>query len=72
MTLNIVVPPGTASILATNEIKIKLNTESLTKLLRSNISCHVNKNLTQELMEQLTAQIVESIDFFINKSDEIS
>lgn len=51
-------------------VKINLNAESLTTLLRSNISCHMNKTLTQELMEQLTAQIVESIDYFINKSDE--
>jgi hypothetical protein len=51
-------------------VKISLNTESLTTLLRSNISCHMNKTLTQELMEQLTAQIIESIDYFINKSDE--
>ena len=51
-------------------VKININAESLTTLLRSNISCHMNKTLTQELMEQLTAQIVESIDYFINKSDE--
>ena len=49
-------------------VKISLNTESLTTLLRSNISCHMNKILTQELMEQLTAQIVESIDFFLNSA----
>lgn len=53
-------------------VKININAESLTTLLRSNISCHMNKTLTQELMEQLTAQIVESIDYFINKSDDIS
>ena len=49
-------------------VKINLNAESLTTLLRSNISCHMNKILTQELMEQLTAQIVESIDFFLNSA----
>lgn len=51
-------------------VKITLNTENLTTLLRSNISCHLNKTLTQELMNELTAQIIESIDYFINKSDE--
>jgi hypothetical protein len=53
-------------------VKISLDADSFTTLLRSNISCYMNKTLTQELMEQLTAQIVESIDYFINKSDEIS
>jgi hypothetical protein len=53
-------------------LKISLNTESLTTLLRSNISCHMNKTLTQELLEQLTEQIIESIDYFINKTDDIS
>ena len=73
MTHHIVEPFGTLTLPATNVrdlVKIKLNTESLTTLLRSNISCHMNKTLTQELMEQLTAQIIESIDYFINKSDE--
>ena len=52
------------------EIMITLNTEKLASLLRSNISCHMNKPLTQELIDTLTQQIVESIDFFLNKSDE--
>ena len=47
-------------------VKISLNTESLTTLLRSNISCHMNKALTQELIDTLTKQIIESIDFFLN------
>ncbi len=53
-------------------LKISLDNEKLTTLLRSNISCHLNKTLNQELMEQLTAQIVESIDYFINKSEDNS
>jgi hypothetical protein len=74
MTHHIVEPFGTIIPPETNVrglVKIKFNTESLTTLLRSNISCHMNKTLTQELMEQLTAQIIESIDYFINKSDEV-
>ena len=55
-----------------SQVKVKLNTESLTTLLRSNISCHMNKTLTQELIDSLTQQIVDSIDYFINKSDENS
>jgi len=73
MTHHIVEPFGTLTLPSTNIkdlVRIKLNTESLTTLLRSNISCHMNKTLNQELMEQLTAQIIESIDYFINKGDE--
>jgi CYTH domain-containing protein len=50
--------------------RLSLNTEKFTTLVRSNLSCHMNKTLTQELMEQLAAQIVESIDYFINKNDD--
>lgn len=69
MTFHIVEPFGSLTLPAHNGkelVKIKLNTESLTTLLRSNIACHMNKTLTQELMEQLTVQIIESIDFFLN------
>lgn len=56
--------------LVKDQVTVKLNTESLTTLLRSNISCHLNKPLTQELMNELVAQIIESIDYFINKPEE--
>jgi uncharacterized protein YaaW (UPF0174 family) len=75
MTHHVVEPFGTLTLPTSNVkdlVKIKLNTESLTTLLRSNLSCHVNKPLTQELIDTLTQQIVESIDFFVNKLDEIS
>ena len=50
---------------------IKLpSTESLTTLIRSNISCHSNKTITPELIELLTSQIIESIDYLILKSVE--
>lgn len=62
----------TPIIVSQSAIKLTLNTESLIPLLRSNLSCHMNKVMTQEVLEQLTAQIVESIDYFINKTDEIS
>jgi hypothetical protein len=65
---------GTENIIKVNvtppTLRLTLNTEKLTTLIRSNISCHMNKTLNQELMELLTAQIIESIDYFINKSDE--
>jgi hypothetical protein len=50
--------------------KIKLNEENLSLLLKSNISCHFNKPLTQELIDTLTKQIIESIDFFLNNPGE--
>jgi hypothetical protein len=67
----IVEPFATLTLPASNVkdlVKIKLNTESLTTLLRSNISCHMNKTLTQELIDTLTKQIIESIDFFLNSA----
>jgi hypothetical protein len=69
MTHHIVEPYGTITVPANSGkdlVKIKLNTESLTTLLRSNISCHMNKTLNQELIDTLTKQIIESIDFFLN------
>lgn len=47
--------------------EIPINSESLTILLRANISCHANKVLNKELIDQLTAQIIESINHFIKK-----
>ena len=46
---------------------IELDNESLVKLLRDNLCCHLGKNITYELLNELTNQIVESIDYFINK-----
>lgn len=73
MTHHIVEPFGTLTLPASNVkdlVKIKLNTESLTTLLRSNLSCYMNKIMTQEVLEQLTSQIIESIDYFINKTED--
>lgn len=53
----------------TEEIRIKLDNESLGTLLRSNLSCHMGKNITQELLTELAAQIIESIDYFINNKN---
>lgn len=71
MTFHVVEPFGSITLPAGHNMKIQLNTESLTTLLRSNLSCHMNKPLTQELMEELTKQIIESIDYFINKREDI-
>jgi hypothetical protein len=54
----------------TEEITITLNAERLSTLLRSNISCHVNKPLTQDLIDTLTQQIIDSIDYFINTRED--
>jgi Tfp pilus assembly PilM family ATPase len=46
--------------------KICLNEDKLTVLLKSNLASHYNKSLNQELIDTLTKQIIESIDFFLN------
>ena len=51
-------------------VTIKLNQELLRGLLRSNICCHLNKPLTEELIEELTQQIIDSIDYFLNNAEE--
>lgn len=53
----------------TDEIKIMLDNESLTTLLRSNLSCHLGKTMTQETLGEITSQIIESIDYFLNQKD---
>ena len=50
-------------------INITLNTAKLSTLLRSNISCYIDKPLTYQLIDILTEQIIDSIDYFINKKD---
>jgi len=52
-----------------DEIKVMLNNESLTSLLRSNLCCHIGKTLTQESLNEITEQIIESINYFLNKKE---
>jgi hypothetical protein len=49
---------------------ITLQEHSLKELLKSNMSCHLNKPLSPELMDELVTQIIDSIDYFINKKEE--
>jgi hypothetical protein len=49
-----------------DSLKIRLDRDSLTTLLRSNLSCHLSKRINLELLDELTEQIVESIEFFLN------
>jgi hypothetical protein len=53
-----------------NEIKIMINNESLTSLIRSNLCCHIGKTITQESINEITEQIIESINYFLNKKDQ--
>jgi hypothetical protein len=53
-----------------HEPRIIFEAKQLTPLIKSNLSCHNNKPLTQELIEALTTQITESIDYFLNKREE--
>lgn len=52
------------------EIKIMLDSESLSTLLRANLSCFVGKNITHESLKEITEQIIESINYFLSKKDE--
>lgn len=53
-----------------DELKVMLNNESLSTLLRSNLSCYLGNTINQELLGEITKQIIESIDYFLNKSEE--
>lgn len=53
-----------------DELRVMLNNETLKTLLRSNLSCYVNKTITSEILEDMTKQIIESIDYFLNKPEE--
>jgi len=53
----------------TDEIKIMLDNESLSTLLRSNLSCYLSKPITSELLDDITRQIIESIEFFLNQKN---
>ena len=54
----------------TDQIKIMLDNDSLSTLLRSNLSRHMGKTMTIDSLDKITSQIVESIIFFLNKPDE--
>lgn len=60
------------TILALQEpgLRISLDEEQLSSLVKSNISCHFNKPLSSDLIDVLTQQIVESIDFFLNQKND--
>jgi hypothetical protein len=53
-----------------DELKIMLNNESLNTLLRSNLACYLGKTINHEILIDITKQIVESIDYFLNKPEE--
>lgn len=53
-----------------DDLKIMLNNESLNTLLRSNLACYLGKTINHEILIDITKQIVESIDYFLNKTEE--
>lgn len=55
----------TTSLLKTVDPQIILTEEKLSCLVKSNISCYFNKPLSSDLINELTQQIVESINFYI-------
>jgi hypothetical protein len=48
---------------------IVISPELLASLIRSNISCHSGKIFTQELIDSMTVQIVESIVFYLDSKE---
>lgn len=53
-----------------NESKITLDNDALISLLRSNLACHMGKNLTRDVREEIIVQIIEQIDYFLNESNQ--
>ena len=53
----------------TEQIKQMIDNESLAKLLRSNLSCYMGENMTQEKLNKIALDIVESIGFVLNNTD---
>lgn len=64
--------PSQGAITMTDQIKEMLSNESLATLLRSNISCHMGKTMTRESLDEITSQIVDSINYFLNTSQDKS
>ena len=54
----------------THAIHIKLDNNLLEKLLHTNLATHLGKTLTQDVLNDVTKEIIESIDFFLNKPAE--
>ena len=54
----------------TDEILLNINKETLTNIIKSNIGCHVNKPFTQDIIDTVTMQIVETIEYFLNKKED--
>lgn len=42
---------------------------TLAPLIRNNLSCYVDKPLTKELIETLSEQIIDSIEFVLSKKE---
>ena len=54
------------------EIKITVNREALGTLLRSNLSCYIGKAVTRESLDDMSQQILDSIDYFLNQKEDLS
>lgn len=61
--------PAHPELILCSSTKVITN-ERLCSLIKSNISCHAGKPLSQELIDILCTQIVESIDYFLNNGDQ--
>jgi hypothetical protein len=52
-----------------NEIKIIINDENISTLLRSNLCCYLGKTITSDLLDEMTKQIIESLNYFLDYED---
>ncbi len=51
---------------STESLKIILNQEGITNVMRSNLCCFYNKTLTEELIDTITKQLVEALNDFVD------
>jgi len=48
------------------QVRPLIEDESLVSLLRTNIAGHLGKEMTKDALDELTVQIIESIDYKLN------
>ena len=51
-------------------LTISIAKERLASLIKTNISCYANKTLTQELIDTISLQIVDSVEYFLNDKEK--
>lgn len=49
-----------------DDLMIKINMESLSKILKSHIGLHYGKSIDADLLEVICNNVIESIEYFFN------